>query len=524
MHLFCLTLLPMLLAALFTMIGGERLAVREIEDRIPADREKLIDFSFLCQQELSRLNILYHNGLDGIVEMYELHGADDTDELVRGNSFAVKSIYVFNRRKKLYESRVFGAGSASVPKVGIEKKVSPMRSKRAYIFPISIFDEAAEDAEGAEGVNGWRDFPDGLHCLYWRLMADGRLIVLVVNKSELEDTINKHFQEWLTKPMAPLVESGQYFTIESGADQIVVDHRADGQRGAAAIMIPVGTKLWDWRVLAWDGVSVRKSYDLLVVTLASLLGIFFLVVGLFLYLQQKRAIALARKRVSFVNQVSHELGSPLTNMTLNLDLAVDLLDSDPAGARRRMGVISQEVARLNRMVANVLTFSQQDRGVLELHVESVVPDALLSELVDSFRPALERRKLEVEVEYGAGVDFSIDCDSDALLQIVANLISNVEKYAYSGRWMAVRTSCDDEFYRVSVVDRGPGIPVDAHERVFQSFERVENSVSEGSSGTGLGLSIARDLAIKLGGALRVIEVDEGCHVELLLPIDGGEML
>ena len=99
-------------------------------------------------------------------------------------------------------------------------------------------------------------------------------------------------------------------------------------------------------------------------------------------------MTLARQRVSFVKQVSHELGSPLTNVTLNLDLAEEALGDRSPEAKHRLGLISQEVGRLNRLVANVLTFSQCDRGVLEIHKEPCFPDDVIAVILDSYRPSL----------------------------------------------------------------------------------------------------------------------------------------
>jgi signal transduction histidine kinase len=260
---------------------------------------------------------------------------------------------------------------------------------------------------------------------------------------------------------------------------------------------------------------MKSHHDVFTLAVASALAVAFVISGILLYQQQRRSLKLARQRVSFVNQVSHELGSPLTNVTLNLDLAEEALGDRSPEAKHRLGLISQEVGRLNRLVANVLTFSQCDRGVLEIHKEPCFPDDVIAVILDSYRPALTRRG--VEVEYVAGANARVDTDPDALSQIIANLVSNVEKYASAGQWLRVTTSLRNGQLIVSVMDHGPGIPQEARNRIFESFERVVTRVNEGSSGAGLGLSIASQLAIKLGGNLKLLDCDEGCHFELTIP-------
>jgi len=103
-------------------------------------------------------------------------------------------------------------------------------------------------------------------------------------------------------------------------------------------------------------------------------------------------------------------------------------------------------------------------------------------------------------------------------QIIGNLLSNVEKYATTGKECQVSLLEKDEQLVVEVSDNGPGIPKKEKDRIFQPFERVHLTTSEGSSGTGLGLSIARDLASRMQGTLELLDSDTGCTFCLTLPV------
>jgi len=221
---------------------------------------------------------------------------------------------------------------------------------------------------------------------------------------------------------------------------------------------------------------------------------------------------LAEQRVSFVNRVSHELRTPLTNMLLNLDAAAEHIEEGPA--TRRLRLVREEARRLSRLIENVLTFSRRDREDVPVSARACDPAAVIDTVIEQFTPSFARR--------GVGVKLTSDSmrncllDGDALAQIIANLLSNVEKYAPVG---TVEISCrieNDELV-LSVVDEGPGIPASAAERVFQPFERLNSRLTEGVTGTGLGLAIARELAHRMGGTLSLLPSAKGATFELRVP-------
>jgi len=250
----------------------------------------------------------------------------------------------------------------------------------------------------------------------------------------------------------------------------------------------------------------------MILTISTGLTILLVGGGILLFFQQRRAMRLAAERVSFVNRVSHELGAPLTNVMLNLELARDHLPDPPPAALHRLDLVNEEMQRLSRLVANVLTFSRKERDAIQLHPVPCIPAEVVSGVIETFRPALERRGIKIETDLQAGHEAVLD--PDALAQITGNLISNVEKYAFSGGWMHVSAACQDDWLVIEVRDRGPGIPASHRKRIFAPFARVHQAVNEGSSGTGLGLAIARELARRMGGELELLASEEGSAFRL----------
>jgi signal transduction histidine kinase len=339
-------------------------------------------------------------------------------------------------------------------------------------------------------------------------------VTFLIDVPEVRSRTAAHLKEWIERPLTPLREAGERMLIEA-PDAATLASSGSAHHGPAASIIPIRTLFGDWQIRSWDGLIVTRSHDPAVLAVAITLAALLLASGLLLFLQQKRALRLAAERVSFVNRVSHELGTPLTNLSLNLDLATGFLTSRPAEARRRLGLVAEEIERLSRLVANVLTFSRRERDTLLLKPARCIPAEVVQRTLESFRPALERRGIQIEARLCG--DEAVLLDPDALSQIAGNLISNVEKYAASGRWLGLDCEVTPGFLTLSVRDRGEGIPADARLRIFTPFERVLESTSEGASGTGLGLSIGRDLARRMGGDLELLEDSPGASFRLRVP-------
>jgi signal transduction histidine kinase len=199
-------------------------------------------------------------------------------------------------------------------------------------------------------------------------------------------------------------------------------------------------------------------------------------------------------------------------------LETDLASMSPEDAERPMGrlnVILSEGQRLSRLIGNVLTFARQKRQSPQPHRQLLVPDELIQQIVDRFRPALDSLAIRIQLELDAKMAMPID--PDFLEQILGNLISNVEKYAASGKLMRVRSSQAEGVLTLLVEDAGTGIPISKWDEVFRPFSRLSQSVSC-AAGTGIGLSIARDLAREHGGDITICqnECDSGCRFRVTM--------
>jgi len=122
----------------------------------------------------------------------------------------------------------------------------------------------------------------------------------------------------------------------------------------------------------------------------------------------------------------------------------------------------------------------------------------------------------VRIDLRANAAAPVLVDSDALTQIIENLLSNVEKYAATGGVVTITTRQAGGCTTLAVADRGPGIPAKARERVFEPFERLGDQVTEAAQGTGIGLAVVRELARLHGGQALVRDAAVGATFEVTL--------
>jgi signal transduction histidine kinase len=376
-------------------------------------------------------------------------------------------------------------------------------------------------ARAAAWVQGWSD--EGLSLVRVLPRPDGGVVVLELNRARLVADV--------IAALPAASEGGACASLFEGSD--VPLHRwgtcpaasdapaVDTDTRALALSAPLAP--WHLEVryplaAVLERVRSFQAYAATnTATAAAALGLALAALALGLGWATTRAVREARERVSFVNRVSHELKTPLTNVRLYAELLAARLPDDDPKAARFAAVIIDESRRLGRMIENVLVFGRRQRRALELRPAPAVVDEVVTEVLETFRPGLAERGLALETSLEAPMRVLVD--DDALGQILGNLVGNAEKYAAGGGWLRVQTRQDAARTVVEVADRGPGIPPDETERVFRPFYRLRDSVREGASGTGIGLAIARELARLHGGDVRLVPGGDGARfrVELATP-------
>lgn len=233
--------------------------------------------------------------------------------------------------------------------------------------------------------------------------------------------------------------------------------------------------------------------------------------GYSLWREYTRAARQARQQVDFVSQVSHELKTPLTNITLYAELLREGLEDDQTQELRYVDVITQEGQRLSRLIQNILTFTRAPK----LHLQKVNISRLIAEIVHIFTPALQAKGMTIHLS--CPDEITLQSDRDVITQVISNFISNAEKYAAQGKRVEILVQTTTEQVEIAVRDYGPGIAEKEMKMIFHPFYRVKSSITEGVSGTGIGLTIASQLAERLQGKIQVTAENPGVRFTLTLP-------
>ena len=203
---------------------------------------------------------------------------------------------------------------------------------------------------------------------------------------------------------------------------------------------------------------------------------------------------LSANRTVIIAGLSHDLRTPLTR----LELAVEMLDEDPRP--KLVAGIRRDLAAMNSLIGQFLQFS---RGIeKERPVELDLWETIESQSEDLTR---EGAKLQLDRHDPPCVYFA---DPVALARVLSNLLANA---AYHGgdSTIDVELHCNEQAVTIEISDRGPGIPADQIEAVFQPFHRLETARGNRTGGSGLGLAIARQLAIKHGWTIDLLPRDGG---------------
>jgi signal transduction histidine kinase len=381
-------------------------------------------------------------------------------------------------------------------------------------------------ADGAESSadHGWQGvgWGDG-GALFWRRLPDGRRAVVEVSAAALLAALIERLP--VTSERAGGRPLEERIALYDGTGRVAYQwgryQPSSGSGTEPLYAVSLAPPLESWRLGYLGPAPPRgRPWGLAVgvVALAAVLGL----AGLWVHRENGRALREAAQRVSFVNQVSHELKTPLTNVRLYAELLEDHLPEDDGVAHQRLGVLLAECRRLGRLITNVLTFAraQKSTGTIALHPAPASVDQLVRELADQFAPAFAAKGIALQIE--AAAPRPVKVDGDALAQMLGNLFGNVEKYA-PGAPLRVRTEQERGRVRISVEDGGPGVPAGARERVFEPFVRLGGTGHEAVPGTGIGLGIARDLARLHGGDLRCLPTERaterGARFELTLAVE-----
>ncbi len=359
---------------------------------------------------------------------------------------------------------------------------------------------------------------DGLNLIFWWRDWRGAVVGAELNPVRLAADIIGALPD--SNPESATLADGRISLIDSkGATIYQWGALEPAKRARPAASLPLRAPLSAWHLQYHAapnpaGTALGGGVVFNIVSGIVVLGLALMALAVYYHRESSREMREAAQRVSFVNQVSHELKTPLTSIRMYAEMLDGELDGNDEKARRHVGVIVAESQRLSRLIGNVLTFSRKQRSALKLHRAPGSVDGVIRSVLGHFEPALAAKGLAVAFDAGAARVALFDQDS--LEQILGNLLGNVEKYAASGDRVEIHSRQGDGMVSITVADNGPGIPPRERNRVFMPFYRISNRLTDGVTGAGIGLAIARDLARLHGGDLTLEPAEKGACFRVVI--------
>ena len=279
---------------------------------------------------------------------------------------------------------------------------------------------------------------------------------------------------------------------------------------------------WVLRVTQKDmtdpGLERRKLVDSLLIGVA----VTVILAGLaFLGFAIRRERRLNELKSEFISNVSHELKTPLSIISMFGEMLAEGRTKSAEQAHEYAEIIWRESVRLGRLIDNVLDFAKIERG---LGVYEFA-EADLGEVIDRAIELSARRVAAAEMTLGADIEPELPIlrlDASAVTLAVLNLIDNAIKYAAGGKRIALGVHRTGERIIVSVRDWGPGIDPEEHARIFDRFYRARAIRLLPIRGSGIGLALVQHIARAHGGDADVTSVPtEGSTFRIWLPISGS---
>jgi len=361
-----------------------------------------------------------------------------------------------------------------------------------------------------------RFIEDKFYLLYWEKDNNGSVAGCVIDNTALKQRLLKvippAYSE--TRVLVILNEKATPLVIPEGEEQ------REWYRPFTAKEISELLPRWEIAAYLTNPDIIKNKAQSTALVLWILIG--FLLISLFLggtfiTVLLVNEMKLAQQKTSFVANVSHELKTPLTSIRLFAELLRDNRQPDKTKRKRYLDIMVSETERLTRLINNVLDFTRIGKGKRNYNRHECDIGRLCQDIIEAQRARLEYKGFTLKMKSPAKA-ISINIDQEAIKQVLINLLSNAEKYSHNKKSIDVKVETEIALVKISVMDRGPGIPLKLREKIFKEFFRIDDSLNAPVTGSGLGLTISRKILRDHGGDIVYFSRDGGgSNFQIILP-------
>jgi two-component system, OmpR family, phosphate regulon sensor histidine kinase PhoR len=405
------------------------------------------------------------------------------------------------------------AGQANVRVTQVDRNGTVMfdsTSDSSHMLNHAHRPEIAAALAGGEGIDTRKSETTGLRYLYVAVPLSGGALRLAVPLSDVEQAVDRITHELLFSVALAFLPAfvvaaffARYISRRLGA---IIGYAGQLARGDFESALEV-KRHDELGILAEQlnttGAKLKHTFDEL-------------------EQEHQKLERVERIRRDFVINVSHELRTPLASIQGYTETLLDGALHDSEHNVRFLTIIRQNAERLGRLIADLMTLSQIELKRTKFQFAAYDLNHMMEECVDAMLPLAQKKNITLQLEPAPqGTD--VFCDSEAVHQILTNLLDNAVKYTPENGCIVVGAAPDKggtEKVEIFVRDNGIGIPTEDLPRLFERFYRVDKARSRELGGTGLGLAIVKHLVQAQGGEVRVTsEVQKGSTFAFTLPVE-----
>ena len=198
-------------------------------------------------------------------------------------------------------------------------------------------------------------------------------------------------------------------------------------------------------------------------------------------------------KIDFFTQVAHEIRTPLTLIKAPMEKLIKNIHQTPQSEKYLL-VMNKNTERLLDLTNQLLDFRKIESGNVLLNKKEIDIVSLIKNISINFQPLAESKNILIKMSAPATLIYQ--CDEEALIKIISNLLDNAIKYGHS--LVHININKEEEI-KINIANDGVLIPTDLMEKIFDPFFRLKDK--EKTTGTGIGLPLARSLAELHGGSL-----------------------
>ena len=193
-------------------------------------------------------------------------------------------------------------------------------------------------------------------------------------------------------------------------------------------------------------------------------------------------------QATFFSAMGHELKTPLAVLKMLIPSFRHWDHISPEAREETLHTIEQNLARLERLVSDILESARLEAGVITLYLEPLHTNTLVGQAVREVRLLAQEKKIRLLTEK---TDCALVGDRRRLREVLVNLLVNAIKFSPPGADIFIRTTCDEDTVHMCVEDEGPGVPDEDKNRIFEKFYTATSN--KALAGTGLGLYISAEI-------------------------------